>query len=103
MVTGKKAVKLIKDPAIKESFPLPDTGTCRHYKKSFHWLRYDMPIHLGFMNHINYWNHSTVCSALRLSNHYFLSNVGFHAVERPIPVMSAMMKRKITRWFMPIV
>ena len=43
MATGRKITKLVKDPAIKEGFPLPDTGTCRHYKKSFRWLRYDMP------------------------------------------------------------
>ena len=43
MITGKKAVRLVKDPAIKEGFPLPDTGTCRHYKKSFRWFRYNVP------------------------------------------------------------
>ena len=40
VVSGRKVVKLVKDPAIKEGFPLPDTGTCKHYKKSYRWLRY---------------------------------------------------------------
>ncbi|XP_076444010.1 uncharacterized protein LOC143282295 [Babylonia areolata] len=29
-----------KDPAIQEGKPLPNFGTCRHYKKSYRWLRF---------------------------------------------------------------
>lgn len=36
----KKDKKVIKDPAIQEGKPLPDCGTCRHYKKSYRWLRF---------------------------------------------------------------
>ena len=36
----KKKKKVPKDPAIKEGRPLPDEGTCKHYKKSYRWLRY---------------------------------------------------------------
>lgn len=36
----KKEKKLIKDPAIQEGKPLPDCGTCKHYKKSYRWLRF---------------------------------------------------------------
>ncbi|XP_076344195.1 uncharacterized protein LOC143244060 isoform X1 [Tachypleus tridentatus] len=32
--------KLIKDPAIQDGKPLPENGTCKHYKKSFRWLRF---------------------------------------------------------------
>ena len=32
--------KTVKDPSIKEGLPLPENGTCKHYKKSFRWLRY---------------------------------------------------------------
>ena len=29
-----------KEPGIKEGQPLPDNGSCKHYKKSHRWLRY---------------------------------------------------------------
>ena len=32
--------RLPKDPAIQEGKPLPDFGTCKHYKKSYRWLRF---------------------------------------------------------------
>ena len=35
-VTAKKPVK---HPGIKAGNPLPDNGTCKHYKKSYRWLR----------------------------------------------------------------
>ncbi|GFT10889.1 uncharacterized protein C18H10.09 [Nephila pilipes] len=35
----KKTIKK-KDPVIKEGCPLPDLGTCKHYKKSYRWLRF---------------------------------------------------------------
>ncbi|CAH1797260.1 unnamed protein product [Owenia fusiformis] len=35
-----KAVKAVKDPSVKEGKPLPDNGTCKHYKKSYRWLRF---------------------------------------------------------------
>ena len=31
--------KIPKEPGIKEGQPLPDNGACKHYKKSFRWLR----------------------------------------------------------------
>ena len=34
-----KKKKIPKEPGIKEGQPLPDTGTCKHYKKSHRWLR----------------------------------------------------------------
>ena len=36
----KKTRKIPKDPAIKEGNPLANDGACKHYKKSFRWLRY---------------------------------------------------------------
>lgn len=44
--TGDKRVgpqrqkKLPKDPSIQLGKPLPDRGTCRHYRKSCRWLRF---------------------------------------------------------------
>uniref|UniRef100_A0A8C5MAE1 Nucleoporin NUP42 n=1 Tax=Leptobrachium leishanense TaxID=445787 RepID=A0A8C5MAE1_9ANUR len=35
---GKK--KAPRDPAIQPGKPLPDNGTCKHYKKSCRWLRF---------------------------------------------------------------
>lgn len=35
----KKVEKRSKDPVIKEGEPLPNFGACKHYKKSFRWLR----------------------------------------------------------------
>ncbi|EEC15059.1 conserved hypothetical protein [Ixodes scapularis] len=35
-----KVVKNVKDPAIQEGKPLPSNGICKHYKKSFRWLRF---------------------------------------------------------------
>ena len=32
--------KPTKDPAIQEGKPLPENGACKHYKKSFRWLRF---------------------------------------------------------------
>ncbi|CAD5114698.1 DgyrCDS3742 [Dimorphilus gyrociliatus] len=29
-----------KDPLIREGYPLPDNGACKHYKKSFRWFRF---------------------------------------------------------------
>ena len=29
-----------KDPLIRIGQPLPDYGTCKHYKKSFRWMRF---------------------------------------------------------------
>lgn len=34
-----KTVKRVHDPAVQEGKPLPENGTCKHYKKSFRWLR----------------------------------------------------------------
>lgn len=39
-VKTPKAVKNVKDPAIQEGKPLPSGGICKHYKKSFRWLRF---------------------------------------------------------------
>ncbi|CAN7992702.1 unnamed protein product [Ixodes hexagonus] len=39
-VKMSKAVKNVKDPAIQEGKPLPAGGICKHYKKSFRWLRF---------------------------------------------------------------
>lgn len=33
-------VKAVKDPAIIEGKPLPNNGTCTHFKKSFRWFRF---------------------------------------------------------------
>ncbi|RUS73744.1 hypothetical protein EGW08_018481 [Elysia chlorotica] len=35
-----KAKKPLKDPSIREGYPLPQFGTCKHYKQSFRWLRF---------------------------------------------------------------
>ncbi|KAI8792848.1 CAunnamed protein product [Biomphalaria glabrata] len=29
-----------KDPAIREGYPLPEFGTCKHYKHSYRWMRF---------------------------------------------------------------
>jgi len=34
------AKKPVKYPGIKEGNPLPEKGTCKHYKKSYRWLRF---------------------------------------------------------------
>merc|ERR1712226_1781367 len=34
------AKKAVKHPGIKEGKPLPDQGACKHYKKSYRWLRF---------------------------------------------------------------
>nr|KAG5703656.1 hypothetical protein BaRGS_002530 [Batillaria attramentaria] len=36
----KMGRRLPKDPAIQEGKPLPNFGTCKHYKKSYRWLRF---------------------------------------------------------------
>ncbi|XP_054714815.1 uncharacterized protein LOC129224392 [Uloborus diversus] len=38
-IPAKKIAKQ-KDPVVKEGEPLPQFGTCKHYKKSFRWLRF---------------------------------------------------------------
>ncbi|XP_013395822.1 uncharacterized protein LOC106162896 [Lingula anatina] len=40
VIVVKKAPRAVKDPAIQEGKPLPETGTCKHYRKSFRWLRF---------------------------------------------------------------
>ncbi|XP_002732573.1 uncharacterized protein LOC100368927 [Saccoglossus kowalevskii] len=40
VIEVKKPKKVSKDPAIQEGKPLPLNGTCKHYKKSFRWLRF---------------------------------------------------------------
>ncbi|XP_040269546.1 uncharacterized protein LOC120985594 [Bufo bufo] len=32
--------KTMRDPSIQPGKPLPDRGTCRHYRKSYRWLRF---------------------------------------------------------------
>ncbi|KAK5598535.1 hypothetical protein CRENBAI_008833 [Crenichthys baileyi] len=32
--------KTIRDPAVEKGKPLPDKGTCKHYKQSHRWLRF---------------------------------------------------------------
>lgn len=39
-VSVKKVKRIVKDPVIKYGNPLPDNGTCKHYKKSFRWFRF---------------------------------------------------------------
>ncbi|XP_033761437.1 uncharacterized protein LOC117343204 [Pecten maximus] len=39
-VNVKKVKRIVKDPVIKFGNPLPDNGTCKHYKKSFRWFRF---------------------------------------------------------------
>ncbi|KAK6188083.1 hypothetical protein SNE40_004344 [Patella caerulea] len=36
----KKANRITKNPAIQEGKPLPANGACKHYKKSYRWLRF---------------------------------------------------------------
>ncbi|XP_037834367.1 uncharacterized protein si:dkey-24l11.2 isoform X2 [Kryptolebias marmoratus] len=40
--TGSSAVnyRTIRDPAVQKGKPLPDKGTCKHYKQSHRWLRF---------------------------------------------------------------
>ncbi|CAH1253728.1 Hypp1230 [Branchiostoma lanceolatum] len=38
--TQTKSKRVPKDPAIQEGLPLPSNGICKHYKKSFRWLRF---------------------------------------------------------------
>ena len=35
-----KKTKKSKDPPIKSGQALPENGTCKHYKKSFRWMRF---------------------------------------------------------------
>ncbi|XP_066917301.1 uncharacterized protein [Clytia hemisphaerica] len=39
-IETKKKKNVLREPGIKEGQPLPDTGTCKHYKKSHRWLRF---------------------------------------------------------------
>ncbi|KAL3865636.1 hypothetical protein ACJMK2_043007 [Sinanodonta woodiana] len=39
-IAVQKKQRLPKDPAIQEGRPLPDYGTCKHFKKSYRWLRF---------------------------------------------------------------
>lgn len=39
-VGSRKNRRVPKDPAIQEGKPLPENGACKHYKKSFRWLRF---------------------------------------------------------------
>ncbi|XP_071480408.1 uncharacterized protein [Diadema antillarum] len=39
-VVSLKKQRRVNDPAIKEGSPLPANGACKHYKKSFRWLRF---------------------------------------------------------------
>ncbi|PIK62183.1 hypothetical protein BSL78_00906 [Apostichopus japonicus] len=39
-VKSKGPKKQAKDPAIVDMLPLPENGSCKHYKKSFRWLRF---------------------------------------------------------------
>ncbi|KAK3601182.1 hypothetical protein CHS0354_004383 [Potamilus streckersoni] len=39
-IAVQKKQRLPKDPAIQEGRPLPEYGTCKHFKKSFRWLRF---------------------------------------------------------------
>ncbi|CAL1528789.1 unnamed protein product, partial [Lymnaea stagnalis] len=40
LVPSTKTKKPPKDPAIREGCPLPEFGTCKHYKHSYRWLRF---------------------------------------------------------------
>ena len=42
--TGKKKMR---EKILQEGTPLPDLGTCEHYKKSHRWLRFASPSHLS--------------------------------------------------------
>ncbi|KAK2550292.1 hypothetical protein P5673_028979 [Acropora cervicornis] len=35
-----KPKKTLRNPGLKEGQPLPGNGTCKHYKKSYRWLRW---------------------------------------------------------------
>ena len=37
--TSKRLVRSVRDPLIQDGKPLPNNGTCKHYKKSYRWLR----------------------------------------------------------------
>lgn len=39
-VAPSRTRKPPKDPAIREGLPLPEFGTCKHYKHSYRWLRF---------------------------------------------------------------
>jgi len=41
-VATKKSQRVLNDPVIKIGNPLPDNGTCKHYKKSYRWFRYGL-------------------------------------------------------------
>jgi len=36
----KSSLKPVHDPLIQDGKPLPSNGACKHYKKSFRWLRW---------------------------------------------------------------
>jgi len=37
---NKARIKPVRDPLIEDGKPLPQHGTCSHYRKSCRWLRY---------------------------------------------------------------
>ena len=47
VVTAKK--KKVREPGIVPGHPLPDNGTCKHYKKSFRWFRFESLKNVAFI------------------------------------------------------
>uniref|UniRef100_A0A3Q2VZ49 Uncharacterized protein n=1 Tax=Haplochromis burtoni TaxID=8153 RepID=A0A3Q2VZ49_HAPBU len=47
--TGSSGVsyKTLRDPAVQKGKPLPEKGTCKHFKQSHRWLRYCPPSDLS--------------------------------------------------------
>ncbi|MEQ2171111.1 hypothetical protein GOODEAATRI_007375, partial [Goodea atripinnis] len=84
--------KTIRDPAVQKGKPLPDKGTCKHYKQSHRWLRYRPCSDPYFILHIS-------VRALRNTSPCVFP--GFPAVVGHMPVMCATMRTRTTPWNSP--
>lgn len=79
----------VRDPAVQKGKPLPEKGTCRHYKQSHRWLRYHC------LRVVTWTPHGEMMEA----GIYVLS--GSPAVAGLTPVTCATMRTRTTPWNWP--
>lgn len=63
--------KTIRDPAVQKGKPLPEKGTCKHYKQSHRWLRYHdfcvLKFHWSDLKRCERWQFFTCTDRLQVS------------------------------------
>lgn len=65
--------------------PLPDRGTCQHYRKSYRWFRFSCcnkvhacdRCHDEAENHLNEWANRMICGYCSREQNYAVTNCGF--------------------------